>query len=476
MAQKLLFLATAALLSACPAAAQTPQTPAQGTGAPQSVSSPAPSQTPAPAAGVLTLSREQCVEIALSDNPTVRVADMEITRSDYSKKETLASLLPTVDFGGSYSRSIELQTMKMNMGGTSQSIKMGNDNTWNFGFSASVPLVAPQLWKSLSISDTQILKNVEAARASRLEMVNQVNQAYYSLLLAIASKDVLLQNYDNAKFNADLYEKQFAAGTASEYDVLRSQVQVKNVEPELLQADIAVKQAKLQLKILLGLDMSVDINPTVTLAQMQQEMYAYTMGLDRSLRDNTTMRTMEIDTELTRQNLSLQKRAFLPTLAASFNLNWVSMSNGNAFRHFDFTPYSTVGLTLSVPIFSGGRRYYGVKQAEVQLAEMKFQKENLERSLQAQVDLAIDNIDKEVRQISTNAEGVRQAEKAHQIMQKSFEIGAATYLDLRDSELAETTSKLSYYQAIYNYLISTSELDLLLGRGLPASANNSTIR
>jgi outer membrane protein TolC len=81
-----------------------------------------------------------------------------------------------------------------------------------------------------------------------------------------------------------------------------------------------------------------------------------------------------------------------------------------------------------------------------------------------QVDLAIDNINKEVRQIESSEESVRQAEKAHQIMQKSFEIGAATYLNLRDSELADTTAKLTYYQAIYNFLVSTSELDMLLGR------------
>jgi len=418
-------------------------------------------------AAIPALSREQCIAIALSDNSTIRVADMEVQRMDFSKRETLAALLPTIDFTAAYQRSIELQTVKMDMGGASQSFKMGTDNNWNLGFSASMPIIAPTLWKSLDISDAQILKSLESARASRLDMVNQINRAYYSLLLAIASKQVIEQNYDNARFNAGLYEKQFAAGTASEYDVLRSQVQVKNIEPELLQADISIKQAKLQLKILMGLDPTMDFNPNVTLAEMQQEMYAYTLGLDTSLTDNTSMRSMEIDTEILRQSLALKKRAFIPTLAATFNLNWNSMSNGNALRNFDFTPYSTVGLAIQIPIFSGGSRYYGVKQAQVQLAEMTFQRENLERSLRAQVELAIDNINMEVRQIATNAEGVRQAEKAHAIMQKSFEIGAATYLDLRDSELAQTTSKLAYYQAIYNYLISTSELDLLLGRGVP---------
>lgn len=431
-----------------------------------------PVYTPQPAVlepGTLVLSLPQCVEIALNQNPTIRVADMEITRVNYAKKETIAQFFPTIDFQGAFQRSIELQTVKMNMGGQSQSFKMGSDNTWNFGFSASMPLIAPQLWKSLDLSDTQILLNAENARASRLEMVNSVRQAYYAMLLAIASKEVLMQNYDNALFNAQLYEKKFQAGTASEYDVLRSQVQVKNVEPDILQADIAIKQAKLQLNILMGFEPTQPIAPDVTLKQMQQDMYAYTLGLDKSLTDNTNMRTLALNTDMLTQQLDLKKRAFLPTLAATFNLNWLSMSNGNALRNLDFTPYSNVGLAVQVPIFAGGKRYYGVKQAEVQLAEMKFQRENLERSLQAQVDLAIDNINKEVKQIATNAEGVRQAEKAHEIMQKSFEIGAATYLDLRDAELADTSSKLAYYQAIYTYLKSTSELDLLLGRGIPQS-------
>ena len=114
-----------------------------------------------------------------------------------------------------------------------------------------------------------------------------------------------------------------------------------------------------------------------------------------------------------------------------------------------------------------------VKQAKLQVQEMEFQRENLVNSLNMQVDLALDNINKQVRQIESSEQGVRQAAKAYEIMQKSFEIGAATYLNLRDSELANTQAQLAYFQAIYNYLVSTSELDTLLGRedalGIPTS-------
>ncbi len=412
----------------------------------------------------LRLSREQCISIALQDNPTIRVADLEVKRVDYSKKEVIASLFPSIDFSGAYQRTIELQTMSLNMGGQSNKIKMGTDNMWNFGFSAAMPLVNASLWKSIKISDTQILSTLESARASRLDMVNNVNQAYYSLLLAIASRDVIRQNYEIAKLNADVYKKQFDQGTASEYDVLRSQVQVTNVEPELLQADIAVRQCQLQLKVLMGMDSAVEVMPNVTLKQMQSDMFGYTTALNRSLANNTSLRSLDIQTDMARQNVTLKKFAWIPTLAVTYNINWNALSNGNALKNQEFNPYSNVGLALQVPIFSGGSKYYSVKQAQVQLKEMEFQRENLVNSLNMQVDLAIDNINKQVKQIAASEEGMRQAAKAYEIMQKSFEIGAATYLNLRDSELANTSAQLSYLQSIYNYLVSTSELDLLLGK------------
>ena len=164
-------------------------------------------------------------------------------------------------------------------------------------------------------------------------------------------------------------------------------------------------------------------------------------------------------------NIGLQKRTFLPTLSASFSYSWNSMSNGNALRNLQFNPYSYVALQLNVPIFSGGSRYYGLKDARLQRKEIQLQRENLLSSLQMQVDLSLDNINREANQIVASQRGMAQARRAYDIMQRSFELGAASWLDLRDSELANTTAQLNFYQAVYNYLVSVSQLDLLLGRG-----------
>jgi outer membrane protein TolC len=246
--------------------------------------------------------------------------------------------------------------------------------------------------------------------------------------------------------------------------VLRTSVAVKNVEPELLQADISIKQARLQLAILMGIDATAhSVTPATTLSSYESTMYDNTLAIDRSVEGNSQLRLLDVQTRSLNDALTVQKMAWYPTLSLSASYSWTSSNDGTPFRDLRWNPYSYIGLTLNVPLFEGGQRYHRIKQAQIQVDEMKWQREDLLRSLNMQVDLAIDNIKKNVEQIASSAESVREADKAHDIMEKSFEIGAATYLDLRDSELALTRSRLTYYQAIYNYLVAQSDLHLLLG-------------
>ncbi len=407
----------------------------------------------------INLTLDECLRIALNENPTIKVADMEITRVDYSKQETIGQLFPEISFAGSYSRTIEKQTMQMN----GQSFQVGSDNSYSVGFSASLPLVAVQLWKSLKLSDNQILQNVEKARESRLSLVNQVQNAYYGLLYAQDALNVLVENRETAKLNADIYKKKFENGTASEYDVLRAEVQVKNIEPSILDMENTIRQAKLQLKLLMGMDMGIKLGVNGNLSNYQDSMYKNVLDTNVSIENNSSLRTLDLQTEALKQAYEVQKASWYPTLALTANYNWTSLNNGTPFKNLTWNPYSTVGISFSLPIFQGGRRYSKQKQAEISYREMSWQRENLENSLKLQVQAQFDNIQKSVSQIETNKAGVDQAVKANQIMEKSFRIGAASYLDLRDSENALMSAKLAYYQSIYNYLVAHSNLEYVLG-------------
>ena len=415
----------------------------------------------------LSLSLDECVRIALNENPTIKIQEMEITRVDYSRKEVLGQLFPSVNLSGQYTRNLSLQTMYMDTEAGTMAIKMGSDNNHAGGLSASIPLVVPQLWKSIKLSDNQILQNIEAARANKLSLVNQVEKTYYALLLAQDSKAVIEENHATAKLNADIYQKQYDLGAASEYDVLRANVAVTNLEPSILEAENSINALKLQLKVLMGMDVRNDFEPSQQLSDFRGEMYARvmsnTLGSDTALTNNTTLKTLDLQTDYLKKALDVQKMAWYPTLVGSASVMWHSMSNGSPVRGFRWSRASNVGLTLAFPIFQGGQRYYKQKQAEIAVEEMKWQRENLERSLHMQVETQNDAIAKSLKQIESNEGGVRMAQKANDIMQQSFKIGAASFIQLRDTEDALMAARLAYYQAIYNYLVAESDLEYVLG-------------
>lgn len=415
----------------------------------------------------LALSLDECIRIALNENPTIKVQEMEITRVDYSRKEVIGQLFPTINLAGQYTRNLSLQTMYMDTDNGTMAIKMGSDNNHSGGFQASIPLIVPQLWKSIKLSENQILQNIEAARANKLSLVNQVEKTYYSLLLAQDSKRVIEDNHAMAQFNADIYQKKYDLGAASEYDVLRANVAVTNLEPAIVEAENSINALMLQLKVLMGMDVRTEIVPTQKLADFRGEMYervlSNTLGSDTTLANNTSLKSLDLQTDYLKKVLDVQKMAWYPTLSGSASVMWHSMNNGSPFSGFRWSRASNVGLTIAFPIFQGGQRYYKQKQAEIAVEEMKWQRENLERSLHMQVTTQNDAIVQFLKQIESNEQGVIMAEKANDIMQKSFKIGAASFIQLRDTENAMMAARLAYFQAIYNYLVAESDLEFVLG-------------
>ena len=164
---------------------------------------------------VITL--EQALEIALSENVSVKVADLEIKRTEYAKKGAYAALYPQIDLTGSYQRTIKKQVMYMTMNGQSMGIEVGKSNTINAGASAALPLVNAQLWSSLKLSSLDVELAVEKARASRLDMVTQVKNAYFGTLFAKEAFNVYKEVYENAVKNYDETKRKFDTFWASNF-------------------------------------------------------------------------------------------------------------------------------------------------------------------------------------------------------------------------------------------------------------------
>ena len=141
-----------------------------------------------------------------------------------------------------------------------------------------------------------------------------------------------------------------------------------------------------------------------------------------------------------------------------------AMTNDFKFEEFKWTPYSYVGLSLSIPIFSGGKRLYDVKQAKVQQAELDLQRINTERQLKIAVRQYLTTMETNLKSYTSAEEAVGMAQKAYDISAASYDVGKSTLTDLNDAQLALTQSKLAQSQAIYNFLTAKSNLEKTIGR------------
>ena len=110
-----------------------------------------------------------------------------------------------------------------------------------------MPIVNAQLWTSIKLTALDVELAVEKARSSRLEMVTQVKNAYFSVLLAKEAFSVYKEVYENAIANFEQIDKKYKAQKASEMEYLRAKTNVSNAIPNVYNAESSIILALWQL-------------------------------------------------------------------------------------------------------------------------------------------------------------------------------------------------------------------------------------
>ena len=423
----------------------------------------AKAQTEQTTQNTLTLTLDKALEIALDENPTIKVAAEEIALKKVASKEAWQSLLPEASLNGSLDHTIKAAEMKLN----DMSFKMGQDgtNTANAGLSINLPLFAPAVYRAMSMTKTDIELAVEKSRASELDLINQVTKAYYQLMLAQDSYEVLQGSYKLAEDNFNVVNAKYQQGAVSEFDKISAEVQMRSIKPNVISAVNAVTLAKLELKVLMGITADVDIKTDDNLTNYESMLFANQLKEeDMSLENNTTMKQFELNMKLLEKNVKSLKTNFMPTLSMSFSYQYQSLYNPN-INFFDYTwsNSSSLMFNLSIPLYRASN-FTKVKSARIQMRQLDWNRIDTERKLNMQVVSYRNNMTASSEQVVSNKENVMQAEKAVQIAGKRYEVGKGTVLELNSSQVSLTQAQLTYNQSIYDYLVAKADLDQVLGK------------
>ncbi len=418
----------------------------------------------------LKLTLEDAVRIALDENPTLKVAEMEIERFDYVKKTTIGSHLPQLSIDTRYNYNAKAQQM-------SKSMKFASDGTSSLVATANltVPLYAPAVYRLLKLNSFEMEAAVESARGSQINLIAEVKKSFYNILLAQQSIEVLEQTAQTVEETVEQTKVKYENGLASEYDLLTAQVQYNNLQPTILQTKNSVEVAKLLLKMYLSLPEDVEIELEGDLDQIKGDIFAGLDELTTDVSENSDLRTLEIQSEMLSQQLKLTNAAHLPTLAAygtgSYNGSQVpaiefgpnGMVPSGKLEYFEQFPIN-VGVQLSIPIFAGMTNVNKARQIKNQISQLELSKLYAAESTKIQARMAINTLLTAREKMYSEETNIEQATKAYDISNTRYEAGTGTILELNSAQLSMTQAQLNYSQAIFDYLSAKSDYDKVIGK------------
>ena len=418
------------------------------------------------------LTLDKAIEIALNDNPTVKVADMEIERYDYVYKQAASTLYPQIEASGQYALAIRRQEM-------TEGFSFGGKNTFNVSGNISLPLFVPSVYRQMKMTRTQMATAVESARANRIDLIAAVRSAYYNVLLAEQSLTVLNEAVATTQRVVDNTKDLYDNGLASEYDYLTAQVQLSNLKPQVLQAETAIDITKLQLKMYLSLPEDLEIEVSGTLDDFRTEVL---LGEDYStdIAENTTLKTLDLQRELLEHQEKLIQTTRMPSLVAFGSISYIGQERidlsglmGGAMggtraaaesqSKFWWQYPIQVGAQISIPIFSGLKKTNQLREVRNQMAQLELQRSYAEEGIRLQVQASINTLLTARETMLANELTVEQAEKAYDISLTRYNAGAGTIIELNTAQLSLTQAQLSYSQSIYNYLAAHAEYEKSLG-------------
>ncbi len=468
---------------------------------------------PSSAQQVLTL--EDAVATSLEENAALHTAWRGLEAARAQVREAWGTVMPSVNFTGSFTRNLDvpqffLPAQFLDPEAPADAvvpIRAGSDNVWLAQARAEQPLFNAAAFIGVGAADRYRTYEEEVVRGEAQQVATRTRLRYYDVLLAQEQTRLTAESVARVERVLDETRKLNRAGLASEYDVLRLEVELANLSPNLRRSQNAVSSARRALAVEMGVDtvtgelagslltLELPARPgatgetiagvepaasrsTTTVASgssssadlgLSRAMPAELMSADAAVaaaaRDRSDLRQLGLMRDLRATERRAEISQYLPrvSLFATWTVNAQGNDRPEFFGEHRFTTRA-VGLQVEVPLFAGLQRPARVSRmgAVVQQVESQlvYARENAANEVTTLRDQVLESYDRVLAQ----RHAVSQAGRGWEIAQAEYRAGTAGQLQVTDAELALRQSEFNYAQAVHDYLTAQAQLDLAIGR------------
>jgi outer membrane protein TolC len=416
----------------------------------------------------LAYTLDECIHMAKRQSPAILAAREEMNRTRGVILEAWSSIL-SLNAEGNYTYMETPQGMTIPANSFAPSVPSSDiflgstsNKSYTIAADASIPLfTGGRVISGISVAYLQDDIAVLEYRKATAETVYGVKTAFYGILLAkdlvrvrTEALDLLVEHYETTK-------KKYDVGVVSRFDLLRSEVELANARPPLIEAknDLAISYENLKRILGVDVDEPFEIEGTLELREVDVSLDDF---LDRAAMSSPDLVISEKLETIAKKNVKMAVGEFLPTVTAFARYEWAS----DEFHHVDFNEDDweyTFGAVVTVPIFDLLISASKLKQvrAEYEMAQIGYL--DTSNSVKVNVKEAYYDLVEASEIIESQRLNIEVAEESLRIAEVRYDNGISTLLELLDTQLAVTEAKLNYLNALFNFEESYARLISIVG-------------
>lgn len=425
-----------------------------------------------------SFSLNQAIEYGLNENFNVKNANLQSELTTAQKGEVRSSLLPQVSANADLIHSFNVQQNITESGigfqassplpkGTPIAFQLGLRNTFTPNINASQVLYDQSFFSAQGAAKANEEIAEKTITKTRIDVCVNITKAYYGVLVNEKQLKAIESNLVSLDSLYQQTNGRYESGFARNIDVSRTLVSLNNVREQREEITRRVALSRSILRYQMNLSES---NPLILTDSLYPSMVADIEKILTEKKETVYSNRIEysiIQSQLKYNGYLLKtaKAGHYPRLVAIGTFGY----NPGATYFTDLTQssrwfnYSTFGLRLQVPIFSGLAVNYRVQQRQIQIKITENNKKSLEKEINLEVEQALINLYNSVQSFNIQKENLALAQQNLEVLRAEYQAGLALNVEVTTAESDLINAQTNYYRAVYVALISKADYDRAIG-------------
>ena len=423
------------------------------------------SQNNLPVEPVKTFTLEQCINYALRNQPRLNQSIINQSIVKTVNSINLSGWLPQLGLSGNLVHFYQLPTSLVSnpvLGGPPVATREGTINTFIPEFYASQTIFDPQLLSSALKAPLNTKQAEQITDSTKIFIVTAVSKSFYNLLLTLDQINVLKEDTARLGRTVEDTREQYIEGTVDETDYEQAVITLNNSDAQLKQQTENVVPAYAALKQIMGYSPEKQFNVAFDTTKMDQEI---NIDTTKQLQYEKRIEYQQLQTvkKLQHQQTVSYELSFLPSVSAFYTYydEYESNTSSNLFKNL--YPYSDIGLSFSLPLFTGFSRIENLHESSLQEDVLGLSEINLKSQIYTEYSSALANYKSSLYNWRLLKDNQTRAKRVFDVVLLQYEQGIVAYLNLIVAESNLITAEIGYVDALYQLLSSKIDLEKAMG-------------